>query len=421
PSPDFLPVLAAGCLRRHYRHPAKGEIRMKKTAFLQALVLAILLVASWLLLLNRFKADQEPVSSQPIPVESLPANPKPADPQARPAPDQAAPVEPPEGWREWTDYLAGRSTARDMRWALEELRRALFSQPPAESVERIMELLDNGFDLRTRLLFQVGPSGHLTGAGSLRAQLLDWLGQLDPVTAATYARQQLETMGTRLDPEEYVVHMRNFSWGTPEDAPGRDAFLGRHFQGLLDNRPWLENPGPAIAEAMDIAVYLTQPVWVPAMARLDLPGQPEVLQHASSIALERLIDQHPLPAVEALLNSSEGRELDSRKRASLVARLDPADPASQDLLTKYLSAPGISPSEAAAYLEYFPNLNLSLSHTLLSRRIPITEMPPHMDRLQRALAQVEEWLQDPGLNHLAGELQTTRTRLYQQMTGEPAP
>ncbi|MEX0325767.1 MAG: hypothetical protein AB3N33_06735, partial [Puniceicoccaceae bacterium] len=60
---------------------------MKKTAFLQALVIVILLTASWLLFLNRERSVdapviEEPASPTPTPIEDSLPDESPAEPEA---------------------------------------------------------------------------------------------------------------------------------------------------------------------------------------------------------------------------------------------------------------------------------------------------------------------------------------------------
>ena len=396
---------------------------MKKKAFLQALVLVLLLLLSWAILIRRFKSPGEP-SPRPDETGTLTEPDRnltrqAPDPIPAPAARVASPI--PEGWREWMEFLAdsGTGTARIRR--IEDLRVTLFSMPVNEATSAILELLDSGYDLPTGDIFASGPEGRLAGASSLREHLLDWLGQLDPGLAATYARSQLAHLGTSMQAGDYVLHLRNFDRGSPEDLAGRRAFLESSFRALLEQPEWMAEPGPAVAEAMDLAVYLGESDLVPSLAGLRAPGQPEVLRHAGDLALERLITEGQLPAVRELLESPEGRSLPPRARAGYVARLDPVDEAGRSLLGDYLADPRTSPVEVADFLAYFPNLNRSLSYNLFSRGISATSPADGTGRLQRALSAVEFWQQDPALQPYGEMLESARKRLTTQLNGIPAP
>ncbi len=393
---------------------------MKKKAFLQALILFLLLILSWVLLVRRFEKTEEPA---PPPVaEQVPApEPEPVDREAA-VPPPVAELSPeakiPPDWTEWMEFLAAGDPGPERMRRIRDLRQTLFSMPADEAVASIMELLRSGYDLPSGGLFASGEGGRLADAGSLREHLLDWLGQLDPATAAAYSMTEISSRGTAMPAGDYVLHLRNFAWGYPGDESTRVAFLENGFQALLGNPEWMARPGPAVAEAMDIAVYLGDSGLVPSLAGLRGPGRPEVLQHAGDLALERLVEEDPLPAVRALLGSPEGRALSDRARAGYVARLDPVDEASRSLLSDYLADPGTSAAEVSDFLAYFPNLNRSLSYNLLSRGISDTPPADTPGRLRRALRAVEAWQADPALQQYRRELESARQRLLQQLAGE---
>jgi hypothetical protein len=143
-------------------------------------------------------------------------------------PDPAALV--PEGWREWFTYLAEVQSPMEMRTALEALRTALYSLPDEEAVARLMEFIESGADMKTGLAFQPGPDNQLRGAASLRALFLDWLQQLDPQAAARIAARELDSIGTGLNPDVYVVHLRNFALGSGESEAVMQAALENYFR-----------------------------------------------------------------------------------------------------------------------------------------------------------------------------------------------
>ena len=393
---------------------------MKKVAFLQALLVFILLVGSWALLVNRFRSGDPPLSPETREAPSAsngPRSPAAGEEASGTAADPLAGV--PANWREWVAYLGKQPDAPALRYALAQLRESLLLLPPTAASERLRELLESGYDRETGLAFQVAEGGQLAGAGSLRTLLLDWLGQIDPEGAAALARRELDRSGTALPPGEYVIHLRNAAWGSPA-AEGAEV-LATGFAALLDRQAWLENPSPPVAEAMDIPVFLGATRFVPDLARLMVPGQPQMLRHAAAIALERLIDSDPLPALEAFLGADAAGQLDARSRANLIARLDPINADSRALLRDYLRSPRTSLAEAEHFLQSFPNLNQALSHNLLSHYISNTGARGYRDRLERALSAVRDWQGEPGMERLREELAATGERLLIQMTGSPAP
>jgi hypothetical protein len=401
---------------------------MKKTAFLQALLIVILLLASWVVFIRRQAMDEpQPAPAPAVAVEETPAE---------VAPDMEAPVEPvveeaqpetlirnmaavPPQWQDWMRYFQEQATDAARIEALRALREAIFSMSTEDATARLIELIISGADFDTGMDFRVGEGGKLAGGPSLQALLLDWLGQMDAARAAELAQLALRGAGTRLPPELYVMHLRNYGWGNPGEAGA--PFLMEHFQQLLEHEPWISSPTGAIAESMDIAVYLENPDLVQPLAGLMAEGKPDVLRHASSLALERMVDQDAVAAVTLLTGTPEGRSMPAETRAGFIARLDPVTPEGRDLLQGYLASAEVSRGEATLFLKHFPNLNRSLSHNLLSHNIPITEGPGHMERLQRALEEVQAWQADPEITGLADQLEATEARINAQLTGSPAP
>lgn len=398
---------------------------MKRTAFLQACLIFLLLVASWFLLLNKLR---QPDGTGPEPSPSGQAGQGQTDPldeqvASKPAPAPLPDGQPettvPEGWREWIDYLEAVESPDSMRAALEALRAALFSLPPEEAIDRLLEFIESGADMRTGLAFQPGPGNRLRGAASLRALLLDWLQALDPSLAAQLATRELEALGTRLDPDVYVIHLRNYALGSDAPETAVKSSLQDHFAQLIEHRPWIENPSSAIAEAMDVAVYLDSPDLAPRIGTFLQPDQPRLLRHAASLALERLVDRQPMAVLPRLLDAPETDALPPRSRASYMARLDPRLPGADALLDAYVRDPGRQPSEIVFFLESFPNLNQSYSHNLLSTENPSTEPGAYVGRLRSALEQVRRWEDDPALAVHEPVLEEVGERLRQQLG--PAP
>jgi hypothetical protein len=402
---------------------------MKKTAFIQAFVLVVLLTAGWMVFINRLQDRSSRQVPQPLPAEAVQDDSTGNEPAGAAATGLTHTVagssgpmaEIPPGWSEWMDYLQGQPDPAAMRRALSELQELLQSMPPEEAAERILELLQGGFDLQTGLRFRIGPGGELTGAATLRANMLDWLARLQPETAAAVARSAVESVGTAMAPDEYVIHLRNFALGSPLEHPDTREFLARNFKEMLDREDWLLEPGPALAEGMDIAVFLEDVELVPRLAELSGPGRAVELRHAAALALERLFDTSPQAAARIIVESPAGGQMSPPGRAGLLARLDPAGPDSSGLLRDYLASPATTDGEAAWFLHSFPNLNQSFSNSLLSAQFPATTPAEIHDRLERALQAVQSWQGDPGLFRLGGVLTDTEARIRLQLAGFSAP
>jgi hypothetical protein len=401
---------------------------MKKTAFAQALLIVLLLTASWFLFLK--KSQKQAAPAEPAVVVEAPAEVPETSPEADPVEAATPPVaevdkrplpKVPPQWQEWMDYLQQQTTPGQFQDALGLLRDSIFSMEQQDASARLIELILSGVDLETGMVFKVGPGGKLASSPTLHVFLLDWLGQLDPQRAAGIASLALNAAGTRLSPDRYVMHLRNYALGTPPGDSGKQDFLRNNFNKLLEEKAWMDSPTNSIAESMDIAVYLGDPALVPAMARLTTDEMSPALRHASSLALERLIDQSPAEAIGQLISTPGGQSMPPETRAGFVARIDPVDAAAKSLLKTYLASSETSREEATLFLAHFPNMNQSLSHNLLSNNNSNTESVGHLDRLQRALEQVETWQADSDISGLDEALADSQSRLVSQLTGAPAP
>jgi hypothetical protein len=397
---------------------------MKRLAFLQALVLFLLFTVSWLVLWRVLSGPDTEETPPPVPATG--SSGEPAEATSPPGPDSqpgtptstkpempASPI--PETWEPWLEQLQAATSPDEVRGILDALRRELFSLSPEEAVARIEAFLQSGLDARTGLAFEVGPGGRLRGAASFRAQLLDWLGQIDPARSARWARNELTTLGTGLAPDVYVIHLRNFAWGTGLPETGAGAFLRDQFGQLIRHQPWIREPSSAIAESMDVAVYTDATEFTPELSALMQPDRPRMLRHAASLALERLVDRRPAETLSLLLREAGQPTAVPKARAGYFARLDPGHPEAARILDPYLTAPGVDRGEAVRFLQSFPNLNQSLSHNLLSSNIPMTTAGEAAERLEAARNHVRRWLSDPAMEALADELAETAERIRRQL------
>src|SRR6266567_6387377 len=108
---------------------------------------------------------------------------------------------------------AALHTAQDAgskRQQLAALRQALSSMPSKNVTIAIRKFLDSKADAGTGQGFKIGGHGVLSEAPTLRAMLLDQLGQIDPAAAAAYAREILSRSDSA---DEWAVSLRNLAWG----------------------------------------------------------------------------------------------------------------------------------------------------------------------------------------------------------------
>lgn len=395
---------------------------MKRAAFIQAVTILALLSVSWILIIKKFSSNNgdklaDDASSPEIQVtENQQGS---ADPAANQILRNVEISEVPEDWDEWITYIQNQPDAENRRLAIEELRQALFGLDNKEALERMLSFLKSEFDFSTGLAFQASRGGALVAATSFRAMLLDWLGQLDPASAAEIALTELNRSGTELHPDVYVIHMRNYAWGTPQQV--HSAFLAGQMKVLLDNQQWISRPTASIGEAMDVAVYLQDTGLVPALTGIAQPGVNENLRHAANLALERLFEIDPFSAADELLNTDSIFAMDGRNRASLMSRLDPVNADNRQLLEDYLLSPYVNAEEFELFIQYLPNLNISYSFNLLSPENPITQSISHSDRLQHALDTIELWRDDQRFNRYTQILGDRVETLNVQLYGNPSP
>ncbi|MGC4015193.1 MAG: hypothetical protein QM755_11860 [Luteolibacter sp.] len=223
---------------------------------------------------------------------------------------------------------------------LKELRMEWVTMEPTVLTAVIGEILRSGEDLPTGLAFAVGQHGLLDGWPTLRVFLLDVLAVSDPQTAPAVAREVLETAKSG---DEYAVALRSLT----RPGPGRagDTELVDRFGSLLDHPEWSGQAG--FANAFDLARF----IGTADAARKVAAWQGNAA--LKSLALDEFSAAHPAAMVE-VLNSPDAASLEPIERASLMARIDPADASQLAAADAYLRAQGLASDEAAAFLKVFP-------------------------------------------------------------------
>ena len=259
---------------------------MKKIAFLHAVLIVALLSASWILFLVQMKKpetqDTAPDKQPPVEVIStdspnFPDQKAPQEKQSLPIGTIQNPASIPPAWAEWIDYLGQKQNAKDMRVAVDAMRKTVFSMESEEGLARLLELIYSGANIKTGLVFQVGKNGELLGAPDLQTLLMDWLSRMDPVQAAVIAKLALEQTGESLGPDLFVIHLRNYAKGSTDSDLQHNQFVRQYFDQLINNPEWTDNPVHSIAESMDFAVYLEDGSLVSALSGFMAGGQSPAL------------------------------------------------------------------------------------------------------------------------------------------------
>lgn len=393
---------------------------MKRIAFLQALIVFILLVGSWFLLFSRFRLPPEE-SEKKVPSPESQALKTPTGDVSESIPSTPVPTPNPTSLSpEWQKLLQPLDQARspaEMRQLLANLQASILAMSPDQALAFINAYLDSWNDMKTGLALQPGPQGRLRGAASLRAVLLDWLHQLDPTLAGERARNELTQYGTALSPDGFVVHLRNLARDPSQPSDDINRQLAPNMNALLNHGPWINEPNAAIAEAMDILVFTADSRWTEPLAKLVDQSPSPLLRHAASLALERLVDANPLQTLGTMADLNLLQYL-PKNRAGYFARLDPQLTGASDFLKSYLIDTA-SPPEQKFFLAALPNLNLSLSYNLLTSPVEGTQRINATERLNSAIALLHQWQTDPQFAHIESDLSNTIQRIQSQLGTPP--
>lgn len=297
-----------------------------------------------------------------------------------------------------------------VRSTLAELRDRIARLPRQAASAGIVEFLDSKSDARTGFGFVIGPDGFLKDAPSLRTFLLDYLAQVDPRVAGTYAERILSSPNS---PDEWAVALRNYAAAnsTPEAA----IFLRTKVAELLGVARWRENPSVGYLEAFDVAVHVGGNEVTSLLGELVRLKDNPAVAHAAYLALDRLVLREGATVLAQL--SSQPELMDGREatRANFFARAQVSDPKQRVVLESYLLNPGISQVELATFAGIYPNANFMISHNLLTRAdTPDGAALARRDR--EALNAVESWLSDPRFAKVQPHLENIRKRLQSFLT-----
>jgi hypothetical protein len=305
---------------------------------------------------------------------------------------------------------AGHGNQIENGKVLLDLRNNLFSLPSETASTLIGDFLeDTARDAPTHIEFSVGKLGNLKGHPTLRVALLDWLGQIHPLKAASIAERILSNPTTA---DEWAICLRNYAHVHTE--PSDLDFLRKKTEELIGNTKWQESPSVGFLEAFDTLVYARATESSPLLFRLVADQNPSMkpLSYAAYLTLDRLTISDPVTMMEQFTAPTSLALLESRGPmvANMFARADLRDPKQRALVRNYLLSASRTADEMLAFSEVYPNVNYTVSQNLLT-----TVVTPTRDEIvsndTEALAIVQEWRLDPAFKPIEAYLNQMVNRI----------
>ena len=322
------------------------------------------------------------------------------------APSTAPAAEPSTDWQNLARHVSAlpaeeRSAHLQDWWA----RRGESQLSPAQAGADLLRFLQSGLDADLGLVFRVAPGGILASAPTLRVQALDWLGAVDPEAAARYA---LEVFAESASPDEWAVSLRNY--GRRLEDPSRDGLYISTLQRMIAHPEWQARPTGGFLEGFDAAVHCGSPKLLPVLWETAAQAPHRGTRMAAIMTLETMARREPAAVAAAIHGPDNPSSNLPGLRASLMARLDPANDAQAEILQHYFLNEDLPAAERAAFVRVFPNHNAFAGHRLLTQSAPqaIARMA-WQDR--EALHRVREWQSDPRFAPHAGYLAELESRL----------
>lgn len=301
---------------------------------------------------------------------------------------------------------------------LQELREDIRQAPEDEAAAAVVDFLKSGANVPTGLPFAVGPDGMMEVVPTLRLALLDLLPSLDPLAALELAR---EIMARRTTPDEYALSLRNLAWNDL-DGDLRNELSDR-FTDLLQS-PWLDQPSAGVLESFDVAVEIGGGSMFEQMVTLareaTVKSNPSA-GRAAFMSLDRMIVRDPALLKTAFSQDPAWLEFAPQQRASLLSRLDLADPEQRALFVRYLTATPHAAGELDYFAKAFPNANYLHGHRLVTA----DDAAPSISQITTADARVLDELDslEPTVSgEAATAIQAIRKRLRRLASPEtPSP
>lgn len=358
---------------------------------------SIIVLALILWLVQREARPPEPASSA-LPLSPPPFLSEPPPPSGASAPPSSS-TPPPfashpalaTGWQDLLDAALNEASPEEIARRLDSLRTLAHQLPPELAAASLIAFLRSGQDAPTGHEFIVGDEGVLDSSPTLRIAALDHLGQTDPRLSAAFA---LELFDLNPTSDEYALALRNLAWANPR---GRHTpQLRSRFAALLAHPEWLAQPSTGLLEAFDLGVALLAVEEVAAVLRLTprhgAPLDP-ALDRAAFIALDRIMLRSPQTFLARLDADPSFLDWAPLHRASLLARIDPRQPAQADTLRAYLLRLPPDSEELTTFAALFPN-----PHAFEGPRLVTAWESPRLDLPsldQAARSTLASWLAHP--------------------------
>jgi hypothetical protein len=305
---------------------------------------------------------------------------------------------------DWRRQAPSREEALD---ALARLKELAHQGDPSAAAEALIMMLEEGADQSTGLGFVVGEEGVMDETPTLRAALLDLLGQTDPFLSADYARRLL---GQTESADEYALALRNLAWS---DSKGRlAAELREGFRAMLQRGEWMANPTAGFLEAFDVAVEIGSVEELARLIPVETGAAESPVTRAAFIALDRLTIRQPSIVTAWLERDPSALAHAPSYRASLMSRWDVRDPAQAAVLARYLQRADLSSDEWDYFAGLFPNGNYFTGHRLVGSSWDAPESAAARD--QATLSTLSAWRDLPefaaGSAALAAIVERLRTK-----------
>jgi len=322
--------------------------------------------------------------------------------RAVPAHASADDLPSPQDWLEAFSKVpeADRDVWLDAWW-----RDTKAARSETELTEWLMAFLASGLDAETGLRFRVGPEGVLDESPSLRAQVLDWLGEINATAAARQAREILDRMAA---PAEVAVALRNY--GRVLEEPSQDAYYIDRITELVSRTDWQAYPSGGYLEAFDAAVHSGAAEVVGPLLEASLDAPHAGTRKAATMALDNLAGDDPLLVAQWIDTADSPIAKMPTFRASLVSRLDPREAPHVEELRRYLLEVPHGSGELEVFANTFPNANDFAAHYLLTHQ-PGRNLYATAQIDLAAYRLVRTWKADPAFAPRRDTLDTIEVRL----------
>jgi len=399
------------------------KARARRGWWLLALAVLAPLLLAWYL--NRLTStDNHPAKVGPTPSSASPAQqatlaqqsaaakagqiaqpPAPTGPEVETAATLAA------GLKDLEAYLHEPHSKNDIATALERFRTRLMHAPRGVAVADIMGYMGSGQDVPTTLPFTIGPGGWLASASSMRIFLLDALGEVDPESAAQYAKVILDQPGA--SPDEWALSMRNLAQRDPDMA--NDPYLQEKARELVTNAQWLSQPTAGLMEAFDFVVFTKQTNLTPVLTGyMDDGNQSSAVRFGSFLTLDRLTLSEPAAVFAQLNDQPDLLSAEPSMRAAMFARADVTDPAQLAAVETYLQRPDLTPAELNQFAITFPLFTQAISNNLATTQ-QMLNIQQMAERDAATLAVVNQWLGEPQFAGRQDVLQVLKASLTEDV------